>query len=130
MLASLTTSAHARYGLEFITFALDTLWLGAPVRPPVLRGLNVSADFAVKLKAFDKTTKKRLRYYARFQPPADGVRLWVRASCSDNGCVAPFARYVRASAHTHPFSQPRLCTVHAPGAVRADEAQRRQGILY
>ncbi len=68
-----------RYGLEFVTFALDTLWLGAPVRPPVLRGMSVGADFQQKLSRFDKATRQRLRYYARFAPPQDGVRLWVRA---------------------------------------------------
>ena len=70
------------YGLEFVTFALDSLWLGAPVRPPILRGYNCSADFAHKLHNFDKATRQRLRYYARFAPPADGVRLWVRPRAS------------------------------------------------
>ena len=61
-----------------MAFALDTLWLGAPVRPPTLRGMNVSGDFEAKLARFDKSTRQRLRYYARFAPPSDGVRLWVR----------------------------------------------------
>ena len=75
-----------RYGLEFVSFALDSLWLGAPVRPPVLRGVNCSADFARKLSAFDKATRQRLRYYARFAPPPDGVRLWVRPAAR-SGCA-------------------------------------------
>jgi hypothetical protein len=71
-----------------VTFALDTLWLGAPVRPPMLRGLHVTADFEKKLNLFDKATRQRLRYYARFlQPDADGVRLWVRCG-SGQACFA------------------------------------------
>ena len=77
----------ARYGLEFVTFALDTLWLGEPRRPPILRGMNVEADFASKLARFDKATRQRLRYYARFAPPRDGVRLWVRREL---GCCILF----------------------------------------
>jgi hypothetical protein len=78
-----------------VTFALDTLWLGAPVRPPVLRGMNVAQDFTAKLAKFDKSTRQRLRYYARFQPPAGGVRLWVRL---------PIMRY----AHADGFWRARL----------------------
>jgi hypothetical protein len=51
----------------------------------VVRGLNVASEFSAKLKKFDKATKMRLRYYARFQPPADGVRLWVRCPLR-SGC--------------------------------------------
>jgi hypothetical protein len=49
-------------------------------------GVNCSADFARKLSAFDKATRQRLRYYARFAPPPDGVRLWVRPAAR-SGCA-------------------------------------------
>lgn len=78
------------YGLEFVTYALDSLWLGAPVRPPVLRGQNVSADFERKLASFDKATRQRLRYYARFSPPADGVRLWGLCAATQHDADAGF----------------------------------------
>ncbi len=68
------------YGVEFATFALETCWFGTHTRTPVLRGINVTADFTAKLRAFDKTTLRRLKYYRRFIPPGvTSVRLWVRS---------------------------------------------------
>jgi hypothetical protein len=54
------------YGLEFAAYALDSVWLGEPQRAPVLRGFNVSADFALKFERFSKPTVARLRFYRKF----------------------------------------------------------------
>jgi hypothetical protein len=91
------------YGLEFVSFALDSVWLGAPLRPPVLRGINVSADFSRKLSAFDKTTRQRLRYYARFSPPADGVRLWGLCAPTQRD---PDAAFYNATLRAHAAAPP------------------------
>jgi len=38
-----------RRGLEFVRYALNTVWFGEPDRLPILRGKNVRRDFSDKL---------------------------------------------------------------------------------
>jgi len=65
------------YGCEFAAFALETCWFGAATKTPCLRGVNVLTDFTAKLRAFDKVTLRRLKYYRRFLAPGvDRVRLY------------------------------------------------------
>lgn len=54
------------YGLEFVRYALNVEWFGAPDRVPVLRGKNVSHNFSRALRGFSKSAKKKLRYYRKF----------------------------------------------------------------
>ena len=62
------------YGLEFVRYALNVEWFGAPDRPPILRGKRVDQDFRRKLGGVSKSCKKRIRYYRQFIPPEVAAR--------------------------------------------------------
>ena len=66
------------YGLEFVRYALNVEWFGAPDRPPILRGKRVDQDFRRKLGGVSKSCKKRMRYYRQFIPPEVAARGAVR----------------------------------------------------
>lgn len=66
------------YGLEFVRYALNVEWFGAPDRPPILRGKRVDQDFRRKLGGLSKSCKKRMRYYRQFIPPEVAARGAVR----------------------------------------------------
>ena len=66
------------YGLEFVRYALNVEWFGAPDRPPILRGKRVDQDFRRKLGGVSKSCKKRIRYYRQFIPPEVAARGAVR----------------------------------------------------
>ena len=66
------------YGLEFVRYALNVEWFGAPDRPPILRGKRVDQDFRRKLGGMSKSCKKRMRCYRQFIPPEVAARGAVR----------------------------------------------------
>eukprot|EP00899_Mesostigma_viride_P016720 jgi/Mesvir1/25049/Mv04487-RA.1 len=57
------------YGVEFVRFALHTLWFDAPPpHAPILRGHDVTAHFQRQVASLSKSTTKRLRYYRKWIP--------------------------------------------------------------
>jgi len=56
------------YGLEFLRYALERIWLGKKGRA-FLRGHDVSVMFEEVVGNLSASTRKRLRYYAKFMPP-------------------------------------------------------------
>jgi hypothetical protein len=85
------------YGTEFISYALDTLWMppGAERRAPVLRGFNVTADFQRAMASLSKPTLQRLKYYRRYVDAealaaAGGVRLFGVCGPTERDSDVPF----------------------------------------
>ncbi|GBF97550.1 hypothetical protein Rsub_10151 [Raphidocelis subcapitata] len=64
-------------GLEFVRWCLETMWLpqngaepGGVAGPQAhLRGHRVTAEFEAHRRRFSQSTKRRLRYYAKYVPP-------------------------------------------------------------
>lgn len=57
------------YGLEFVRYALDTIWFGQAARKPLLRGYGVQKMFDEHIFNFAQTTDRRVRYYRKYLPP-------------------------------------------------------------
>jgi len=112
------------YGLEFLCYACDSAWLGAPQRPPVLRGFNVEADFGLKLGRFSKQSWARLKYFRKF---VDEARLRAAGGVQLYGVCAATERdgdteFYRAAAARLAAEEPVLA-----GAPRADLAAAALG---
>jgi hypothetical protein len=52
-------SSTLRRGLEFVRYALNTVWFGEPDRLPILRGINVQRDFSDKLNGAGRLLRTR-----------------------------------------------------------------------
>ncbi|KAG2442952.1 hypothetical protein HXX76_003027 [Chlamydomonas incerta] len=57
------------YGLEFVRYCLTQLWKLPPC-PALLRGRNVARTFDGHIRGFKQSTVKRIKYYAKYLPPA------------------------------------------------------------
>ena len=107
------------YGTEFISYALDTLWMPADAqrRAPILRGFNVTADFQRAMCSLSKPTLQRLKYYRRYVDAdalaaAGGVRLF--------GVCGPTERDSDVAFHA------ALVRTHATAGWSGDESGRAE----
>ena len=65
-----------RYGIEYIRYALEWLWLEKQTRAPLLRGYNVSRLFEDSVRnKLTQSTEKRVKYFRRFVTAAGTERI-------------------------------------------------------
>lgn len=56
------------YGMVFIRWVLEIVWLGAPSLPPYLRGKDASHYFQQRFRHIREDIRRRLKYYRQFLP--------------------------------------------------------------
>lgn len=68
--------AQDRYGIAYIRYALEWLWLEKQTRVPLLRGYNVSRLFEDSVRnKLTQSTERRVKYFKRFVKAAGTERI-------------------------------------------------------